>query len=208
MRARVLAVAAILVGAAAPVSAQQLSITPFIGQMIPLNTMVMDTAGGVYYKTTAHTIYGLRISKEMSPSLALQLQGGIGKGGFEAIAGSAPIELESSVYFADLRLRLRIAGSDATNLGVIGGAGWTQFKNGLFDTAHAQNSANKLAGKFTGVVGLGMKAHLTGDASFTADLTDRIHAQPVEAPGLSGNVIEPTQHDLTMSFGLNFPLGH
>ena len=207
MRSKVLLTALLLAGTATTARAQ-LSITPFVGQMIPLNTMVMDTAGGTYYKTTAHTIYGLRVTKQMSPSLALQLQGGVGKGGFEAIAGSTPIQLESSVYFADVRVRFRIAGSDANNLGLIGGAGWTQFKNGLFDTAHEQNSANKLAGKFTGIVGLGMKAHLTGDASFTADLTDRIHAQPVEAPGLAGSVIEPTQHDLTMSFGLNFPLGN
>jgi len=206
MRSKVLLTAALLLGTASAAHAQ-LSITPFVGQMIPLKTMVMDTAGGTYYKTTAHTIYGLRISKQMSPSLALQLQGGVGKGGFEAIAGSTPIQLESSVYFVDLRARFRIAGTDANNLGVIAGAGWTQFKNGLFDTAHEQNNANSLAGRATGIVGLGMRAHLTGDASLTADLTDRIHEQQVEAPGLAGNVIKPLQHDLTMSFGLNFPLG-
>lgn len=199
--------AAALCAVAAPLSAQ-VSITPFIGEMIPLKTMVMDTAGGAYYRQTAHTVYGLRIAKQMSPSLALQLQGGIGKGTFEAIAGSTPILLASSVYFVDLRARIRIAGSDATNLGIIGGAGWTQYANGLFDTAHAQNSDNNLAGRPTGIVGLGMKAHLTGDASFTADLTDRIHEQSVEAPGLGSSVIKPLQHDLMMSFGLNFPLGH
>jgi hypothetical protein len=206
MRSKVLLTLALLLGTASTARAQ-LSVTPFVGSMIPLNTMVMDTAGGTYYKSTAHTIYGLRLTKQMSPSLALQFQGGVGKGGFEAIAGSTPIQLESSVYFADVRVRLRIAGSDATNLGVIGGAGWTQFKNGLFDTAHEQDSSNKLAGRITGIVGLGMRAHLTGDAALTADLTDRIHEQSVDAPGLAGNVIKPLQHDLTMTFGLNFPLG-
>ncbi|MGH7591704.1 MAG: hypothetical protein ACREL2_09725 [Gemmatimonadales bacterium] len=193
--------------AVAPLTAQQLSITPFVGTMIPLKTMVVDTGAGTYYRVTAHTIYGLRLSRQMSSALSVQLQGGIGRGQFEAIGGTSVIELASSVYFADLRVRFRVAGSDATNIGVIGGAGWTQFSNGLFDTAHEQDSGNKLAGRVTGIVGLGMKAHLTGNASFTADLTDRIHEQSVEAPFLPAYALKPTQHDLAMSFGLNFPLG-
>lgn len=204
MRSKFMLAAALMAGTASTAAAQ-LSITPFIGAMVPIKTVLMDTAGGTYFRMTAHTIYGLRISKQMSPALALQLQGGIGKGSLEAFAGSTPLQLESSLYFADLRLRFRIAGSDATNLGIIGGAGWTQFKDGFFDTLHEEDNSSKLAGKFTGIAGLGMKAHLTGDASFTADLTDRIHAQPIEATGVTG--IMPTQHDLTMTFGLNFPLG-
>ena len=125
-----------------PLSAQQLSITPFVGTMVPLKTMVIDTAGGTYFRVTPHTIYGLRLSRQMSSALTVQLEGGIGRGEFEAIAGSTPIQLASSVYFADLRVRFRVAGSDATNVGIIGGAGWTQFSNGLFDTAHAENSGN------------------------------------------------------------------
>ncbi|HET7023712.1 MAG TPA: hypothetical protein VFI39_00725 [Gemmatimonadales bacterium] len=193
--------------AVAPLTAQQLSITPFVGSIIPLKTMIIDTAGGTYYRATAHTTYGLRISRSMSSALSLQLQAGIGRGQFEAIGGTSVIELASSVYFADLRVRFRIVGSDATNLGIIGGAGWTQFSNGLFDTAHAEDSGTDLAGRVTGIVGLGVKAHLTGNASFTADLTDRIHEQSIDATSLGSGVIKPTQHDLAMSFGLNFPFG-
>jgi hypothetical protein len=207
MRSKFLLAAALVAGTASTAAAQ-LSITPFVGTMIPLKPMIEDTAGGTYFTLTSHTIYGLRASKVLSPTLTLQVQGGIGKGGFEAASGTTPLVLASSVYFVDARLRLRVAGSDATNLGVIAGAGWTQFANGLFDTAHDQDSGNKLAGRPTGIIGLGIRAHLTGDAALTADLTDRIHEQPVEAPFLGTGLIKPLQHDLSMTFGLNFPLGH
>lgn len=208
MRSRSLAAFAGLLLLAAPLSAQQVSVTPFVGQLVPLTPMIEDTAGGTYYTHTSHTIYGIRISKQMSPGLALQFQGGMGKGGFEAVSGSTILHLESNVYFADLRARLRLLGDDATNLGVIGGAGWTQYGNALFTTAHDQNDGNKMAGRLTGVIGFGVKAHLTGTASLTADLTDRIHEQSVEAPFLPSGLIKPLQHDLAVSFGLNFPLSH
>lgn len=208
MRGKYFALAAAVACVASPLSAQDLSITPFIGTVIPLNNMIMDTAGGTYYKQGAHTTYGLRLSKQMSPGLALQLQGGIGRGEFEVVSAGTPYLLKSSLWFADLRARFRILGSDATNLGLLAGAGWTQYKNGLVDTAHEQDEETSLAGRVTGIVGLGVKAHLMGDVSFTADLTDRIHEQPFESAFLTDALIQPLQHDLSMSFGLNFPLGN
>ncbi|HET7042139.1 MAG TPA: hypothetical protein VFI13_08960 [Gemmatimonadales bacterium] len=209
MRARFLAAAAALVTVTLPLSAQRLSITPFVGEMVPLNNILTDTTGGSgsYYRLTPHTVYGLRLAKQMSPSFGLQFQGGTGKGGFEAVAGATPITLTSTVWFADLRGRLRLLGNNDANLGLLVGAGWTQYKMGLFDAAHVLDSGTKLAGRVTGIVGFGFKGHLTGNASFTADLTDRIHEQPMEAAFLSSSVITPTQHDLSTSFGLNFPLG-
>ena len=209
MRSKFLLAAVALSAAAAPLAAQGVSVTPFVGTMIPLKTTVMDTTGGsgTYFHFNAQTIYGLRLAKEMTPTVALQLQGGIGKGDMEVLSGGTPLNLASSLWFADVRARVRIIGPDRANLGVLVGAGWTQFKMGLFDTAHILDSSNDLKGKFTGIVGLGVRAHLTGDASLTADITDRIHSQPIEAAGLA-NAITPTQHDLTMAFGLNFPLSH
>jgi hypothetical protein len=208
MRSKFLLAAALVSGAVSTAHAQ-LSVTPFIGEVIPLNNMITDTSGGSgsYYRMTSHTVYGLRLSKQMSPGLVLQLQAGAGKGGFEAISGPAPIVLSSTLWFADLRGRLRILGSNDANLGLIVGAGWTQFKMGLFDAAHELDSGNKLAGRATGIVGLGVKAHLVGDAALTADLTDRIHEQSVDAPFIASSVKKPLQHDLSMTFGLNFPLG-
>lgn len=208
MRSRIMVVAALVAGSASAASAQ-LSVTPFVGQMIPLANMLTDSSGGgSYYRMTAHTIYGLRVSRQMSPTLALQLQGGAGKGSFEAASGSTQIVLSSTLWFADLRGRLRLVGSDETNLGLIAGAGWTQFKMGLFDAAHSSDPNTKLAGKVTGIVGLGFKGKLTGSSAFTMDLTDRIHAQPIEASFLSGSTVQkPTQHNVTATFGLNFPLG-
>ena len=209
MRSKLLLAASALACLAAPLAAQGVSVTPFIGTLIPLKTTVMDTTGGsaTYFHFNAQTLYGLRFAKELTPTVALQLQGGVGKGDMEIISGSTPLTLATSLWFADVRARVRIIGPDRANLGVLVGAGWTQFKMGLFDVAHIQNSGNELKGKATGIVGLGVRAHLTGDAAFTADLTDRIHSQPIAAAGLT-NAIEPTQHDLAMTFGLNFPLGH
>lgn len=208
MRSKFLLVGALLAGTASTAHAQ-LSITPFIGEMVPLNNMLTDTTGGsgTYYRLNAHTVFGLRLAKQMSPGFALQLQAGTGKGTFEAVSGPTPIALASTVWFADLRGRLRILGNNDANLGVLVGAGWTQFKMGLFDAAHELDSGTKLAGRVTGIVGFGMRAHLVGDAAFTADLTDRIHEQSVDAAFISSAVIKPMQHDLSVTFGLNFPLG-
>lgn len=209
MRSRILLAAALTAGAATTASAQ-LSVTPFVGQMIPLANMLTDSSsGGSYYRMMAHTVYGLRLSKQMSPTVTLQVQGGVGKGKFEAASGSTQLVLSSELWFADVRGRLRLLGTDETNLGLLAGAGWTQFKMGLFDAVHAGTPDTKLNGKATGIIGLGVKGRLTGSTAFTMDLTDRIFSQPIEAAFLSGSTVEkPTQHDLTASFGLNFPLGH
>lgn len=209
MRSKLLLAASALACLAAPLAAQGISITPFTGAMIPLKTTVIDTTGGsaTYFHLNAQTLYGLRLAKELTPTVALQLQGGVGKGDMEVISGSAPLTLATSLWFADVRARVRIIGPDRANLGVLVGAGWTQFKTGLFDAAHILDSGNKMNGKATGIVGLGLHAHLTGDASLAADLTDRIHSQPIEGVGLT-NAIKPTQHDVTMTFGLNFRLGN
>lgn len=207
MRSRLLIAVALLAGTASTASAQ-LSVTPFVGQMIPLANMLTDSSsGGSYYRMTAHTLYGLRLSKQMSPTLALQFQGGVGKGKFEAASGSVQMLLSSELWFADVRGRLRLLGSDETNVGLLVGAGWTQFKMGLIDAVHAGSPDTKLDGKVTGIVGLGVRGRLTAGTAFTMDLTDRIHAQPLEAAFLSGSTVEkPTQHNVTASIGLNFPL--
>lgn len=209
MRSRILLAAALMAGTTATASAQ-LSVTPFVGTMVPLANMLTDSSsGGSYYRMKAHTLYGLRLSKQMSPTLTVQLQAGVGKGEFEAASGSTQIVLSSEMWFADLRGRVRLLGTDETNLGLLVGAGWTQFKMGLFDAVHYGTPDTKLSGKATGIVGLGVRAHLVGTTAFTMDLTDRIHAQPIEAAFLSGSTAKkPTQQNVTATFGLNFPLGH
>ena len=208
MRITAILAATALAVAAQPLAAQGVSVTPFVGEMVPLKNAIMDTTGGsgTYFHFNAHTIYGLRVAKDLTDQVAVQVQGGVGKGDVEIVGGGTPMTLQSNVWFVDARARLRLIGTDRANLGLLAGAGWTRYTMGLIETAHILSDNNDLKGKVTGIVGLGLRARLTGSASFTADLTDRIHSQPLEAEGLT-NPIEPTQHDLTMAFGLNFPLG-
>src|SRR5258705_3810964 len=116
MRSKFLVVAALVSGAVSTAHAQ-LSVTPFIGEVIPLNNMITDTSGGSgsYYRLTSPTLYGLRLSKQMSPRLVLQLQARAGKGGFEAVPGAAPNRLSPALQVPGPPRRARDPRSDVVN---------------------------------------------------------------------------------------------
>jgi hypothetical protein len=196
--------AALMLGAASSLSAQT-TVTPFVGAMLPMRSMLLDTAGSSGFRMQAHTIYGVRIGKPMSPALDLELAAGAGSGDFQAVA-TETIDLKTSVYFADLRANLRVAGNEDARLSAIAGAGWTQYSSGLFDAAHEGDPDTRLKGTITGMIGLGLRATLGSRLTLSVDVLDRIHEQGIEAPGLSGQT-EPLQHDITFSAGLSFPLG-
>lgn len=197
---------ALFVGAASSLSAQT-TITPYIGSMIPLQSLLLDTAGTAGFRMQSHAIYGFRVAKPMSPSLGIELAFGAGSGTLEGVSTEV-LELKTAVYFADLRARLRVAGDDDTELGAIVGAGWTQFSSGLFDAANEADDETKFKGTVTGIFGLGLTAKLGGRVTLSVDLTDRIHEQGIDAPGLSSDQFtDKLQHDLTFSAGLAFPLG-
>jgi hypothetical protein len=207
MRSKFLVAAALAAGVASPLAAQT-TVTPFIGSMIPMTSLLADTSGSGGFRTQAHTIYGVRFARPMSPSLALELALGAGSGSLQ-VASTDVIDLKSAVYFADLRARLRVAGGDDAQLGIIAGAGWTQFSSGLFDAAHEADPDTKLAGRVTGIVGLGFQAKVGDRLTFSFDATDRIHEQGIDAPGLdTDQYTKFLQHDATFTFGLAFPLGN
>jgi hypothetical protein len=205
MRFKILFTSALLLGLAAPAVAQT-EITPFVGAMLPMRSMLLDTAGSIGYRMQVQTIYGVRLTKPVSPSLGVELALGAGSGEFQ-IVSSTLFDLKTSVYFADLRARLRVAGDDDTQLALIAGAGWTQFTSGLFDAVHEGDPDTQLKGTATGMIGLGLKAKLGGRITLSVDALDRIHEQGIEAPGISGGLTELLQHDVTFSTGLAFPLG-
>jgi len=206
MRSKLFAALALCVTVAAPLSAQT-EITPFVGTMIPMTSLLVDTSGTGGFRMQAHTIYGVRFAKPMSPSLGLELALGTGSGSLQSYSTEI-IEIKTAVYFADLRARLRVAGGDDTQLGVIVGAGWTQFGAGLFDAAHEADDDTKFAGTVTGIVGLGFKAKVGDRITLSFDASDRIHEQGVEAPGLdTEQYAKKLQHDVTLTAGLAFPLG-
>jgi len=207
MRSKLLIAAALVAGATSPLIAQT-TVTPFIGSMIPMTSLLADTGGTGGFRMQAHTIYGLRFTRAMSPSLGLELAFGAGSGSMQA-ASTDVIDLDFAVYFADLRARLRVAGDDDTQLGIIAGAGWTQFSSGFFDAAHEADEDTQFKGTVTGIVGLGFQAKVSDRLILSFDATDRIHEQGVDAAGLdTDQYAKYLQHDATFTFGLTFPLGN
>jgi hypothetical protein len=143
----------------------------------------------------------------MSRSTSLSRDGGLGAGdGTLQVVSTEVLDLKTTVYFADLRARFRLAGDEDTQLGAILGAGWTQYSSGLFDAAHEGDEDTYLAGRATGLLGLAFRARLGGRLTLYADAVDRIHEQSIEASSITG-VTDPLQHDVTISAGLSFPLG-
>jgi hypothetical protein len=205
MRSKFLIAAALMVGAASTAAAQ-VEITPFVGAMLPMRSMLLDTAGSAGFRMQAQTIFGVRVTRPMSPSLGLELALGAGSGSFQVVSTEL-IDLKTSVYFADLRVNLRVAGNDDARLGVVAGAGWTQYTSGLFDAAHEGDPDTQLKGTVTGMIGLGLKARLGGRLTLSLDALDRIHEQGIDAPAITAGLNELLQHDVTFSAGLAFPLG-
>lgn len=205
MRSKLILTLALTLGVATP-SLAQIEVTPFVGTMIPMRSMLLDTAGSAGFRMQTQQIFGVRFAKPMSPTLGLELALGAGSGNFQ-IVSSDVIDLKTSVYFADVRANLRVAGNDDAQLGVVAGAGWTQFTSGLFDAAHEGDPDTQLKGTATGMIGLALKAKLGSRLTLSVDAMDRIHQQGVDAPGITSGLTELLQHDVTVSAGLSFPLG-
>jgi hypothetical protein len=207
MRVRTLTALAAFTLLAGPVAAQDLSVSSFVGRSVPMQSLLVDTAGSAYFKFAAHTIYGLRLDKAMSTSFTLGLAAGGGNGELDIVSGGTPLLLPTSFYFIDARARLRLLGGDRADLGAVLGAGWTQWRMGLFDAANEGDPDTKLEGRMTGTIGLSLRSELTDRIALVIDATDRIHDQPLEAPGIAAGFNEILQHDLTFAIGLSFPLG-
>lgn len=207
MQLRTLTALAALSLFAGPIAAQDLSISAFVGRSVPLQSLLVDTAGSAYFKFAAHTTYGLRLDKTMSPSFTLGLALGGGNGEMDIVSGGEALLLPTSFYFIDARARLRLLGNDRADLGAVFGAGWTQWRMGLFDAAEEGDTDTKLEGRMTGTVGLSLRSELSDRVALIVDATDRIHEQPLQAPGIAAGFKEPLQHDLTFAIGLSFPLG-
>jgi hypothetical protein len=194
----------VVLSLAPPARASEFEVTPFVGSLIPVQTLIMDDAGSAYFRMEPHKILGAAFGAVLSDRIALELLAGVGGGKFE-ITGTESFALGSAVWFTDLRGRLRIAGGDAAQIGLLAGLGYTQFRNGILDTVHEVDEDVEFKGTFTTLVGLGVRARLTDRVVLTVDGVDRIHKQGLESPNLT-NVIEPTQHDMAVTAGLTFPL--
>lgn len=150
-----------------------------------------------------HSLYGLALGTTVSDKLGVELVLGAGSGELELVGGTA-IKLESTTLLADLRGRIGIAGGEDASLGLVFGGGYTNYKVGLFDLAD-ENDQGAFLGRLTGVGGLDVRAGLSDRVKLTVSALDRIHISGLAFDGI-GEGSEKTQHDLTFTAGLRFPL--
>lgn len=188
-----------------PAAAQSISITPFIGKTIPTRSALVDTSGLAGMGPKAHTLYGLRLVRELSPRFALDLSTAVGHGEFSVLVGQAA----SSLLMADLRGRFRVAGreaADATQLSLLFGGGYTRYNNGYYRYA-ADYETFDGEGTWTGVGGLHLAIRRPRLGTIELEVVDRVHGSGIRVlDTLSPKLPHRTQHDLTVTIGYVLPL--
>jgi len=178
-------------------------VTPYIGASVPTRSLLIQASGSTLIRNKTHTVYGLALDHSLSSRFGLELVAGAGTGAIEVVSTDA-LELASTLLFADARGKFRIAGNDDANLGLVGGVGYTTQKIGLFDFAKLTGSG-EFKGKLTGILGLSFGAALSDRLRLSMEMVDRIREQGIVIEGSTG-LTEPTQHDVTITAGLSFPL--
>jgi hypothetical protein len=182
-------------------------VTPFIGAMIPANTLLIETTGGGYLRMKTHTVYGLDLEHHLSPRLGVDIVLATGTGSMEILGGSTVLELASTAFIADLRGRMRLMGDDENNLGLVLGVGYTDFNLGLFDYAH-ETDLGTFLGRLTGIAGVDLHGRLTDRVGLKAVFVDRVHVSGVSLNGVSGpGNVDKTQNDLTITGGITIKTG-
>jgi len=179
-------------------------ITPFAGASVPTRTLYISSSGPTLIRNLNHTVYGLGVGTSLAGRFGAELIAGVGSGKIEAV-GTTAIELASTLLLADLRAKVRIAGGDQANIGLLAGVGYTTQKIGLFDYAK-RTDTGEFKGKVTGVVGLSFGAALSDRLHLSMEMADRIREQGIVVNGTTTGLTEPTQHDVMITAGLSFPL--
>ena len=178
-------------------------VTPFIGGSVPTKSLIIQSSGPAIYRNKTHTVYGVGIGTSLSERLGVELVLGAGTGSIEVVSIEV-LELASTLLFADVRGSFRIIGDDQAGIGIVGGVGYTTQRISLFDYASLAD-AGEFKGKLTGILGLGFDMEVTNRIGLSVDMVDRIRQQGIEVEGATG-LNEPTQHDVTITAGLSFPL--
>jgi hypothetical protein len=178
-------------------------VTPFIGASVPTKSLYIQVSGATLIRNKTNTVYGLGVATSVSKRLDAEVILGAGTGSLEVVSTTA-LELASTLLFADLRGKFRIAGNDQAHLGLVGGVGYTTQKIGLFDYADLTGSGEFKA-KLTGILGVSFGAALSDRLHLSMEMVDRIREQGIVVEGATG-LTEPTQHDVTVTAGLSFPI--
>jgi len=202
--ATLLAVLGLFLVASRPAAARSLEVTPFMGAMIPANSLFLQTGGGSYIRNSTHTIYGLSLGCPMKDKIGGEIVLATGTGKLEVVGGTG-LQLSSTVFIADLRGRYRLMGNENSHLAGVLGVGYTDFNTGLFDLAHETNQGTYL-GRLTGIVGAEVHGTLSDQVHLNLSFVDRIHESGVVLTngGLVGS--DKTQNDLVATAGIAFGL--
>lgn len=197
-------IAALIVSAVFAGPAMALDATPFAGAMIPTNSLVLLTDGSAFIRMQSHTVYGVALSSAFTPRLGLEAVLGIGTGKLELVGGGTNLLMGSTMYMADLRGNVRIAGGEGSRMGLLLGAGYTDVETGIFDLAHETGQGTFL-GRLTGVAGLGMRGRLSDRLLARVEVVDRIHLQGAKLENTT-STSEKTQNDIVATLGLTIVL--
>ena len=179
-------------------------ITPFVGASVPTKTLYISTSGPAIIRNKTHTVYGLAVGTSISGRFGAELVAGAGAGEIELV-GTDAIGLASTLLFADLRGKVRVAGGDQAHIGLVAGVGYTTQKIGLFDYAK-RNDTGEFKGKLTGIAGVSFGAALSDRLKLSMEIVDRIREQGIVVNGSTTGLVEPTQHDVAITAGLSFAL--
>jgi hypothetical protein len=185
--------------------AYAIDVTPFVGAMIPANTLLLQTSGSTaYIRMQSHTVYGLALSTPLTEKIGGELVLGTGTGKMEIVGGTTTLDLGSTLFFADLRGRIRLLGSDQSSLGGVLGVGYTDFKTGLFDLAH-ETDLGDFFGRLTGVAGAELHSNLSERLRLNVTVVDRVHVSGIGID-LGAESSKKTQNDIMATAGLTFGL--
>jgi hypothetical protein len=197
-------VAALVLALPAPAQGQ-FEFTPFVGVMVPLRAVAMDSGGSSAFEHTTGTMYGAKLGYRAGPRIAAELSGGFGSSQLQIVA-TGVLKIRSTTNMVDLRLRYLLSSPSATNsVFVTAGAGIVDRRNALFDVGE-QAGSFEYSTKIGFVVGLGATLRVLSDLALRVDVEDHIHGNELEGTGLT-LAEQQTQHDIHISLGAMVPFG-
>ena len=185
--------ALIVLFASSPRPSAALEVTPYAGALIPTRSMLSGE-----FRMNSHSVFGLSLGTPVSDRLSVELSVAAGAGTFEFGR-----DQKSRLLLGDLRGRWGIRGNEDASLGVVVGAGYTEF-NVVFFEALETVGRGGMVGRLTGIAGLDVRSRLTDHMHLTISALDRIHDQGASYFNRDGP--ENLQHDFMFTAGLRFPL--
>jgi hypothetical protein len=179
--------------------------SPFVGVMLPANSLLLAGDGASYLRMQTHTVYGLGLGTSLTQRIGAEVVLGAGTGKLELQGSGTTFSFPTTMFFADLRARTRLLGGERSSLGIVLGVGYTDFKLGLFDLANETDQGDFI-GRLTGVAGVDVRTQLSERLHLKVVIVDRLHKQGAGL-NLGTDFSEKTQNDIFATAGLAFALG-